>query len=803
MGKKISALLFVLLAIIMVLPGLNAFAAPTLKVSVTTGFDGKSKYEKGAPAQITIENSGTAFSGDLVLDIQSSYNLGTGRAIPLDIESGETKTISLILPKSEDRYGHGFGSTIVKTIFLYEGGWEKGKELTHEGAQQFSPATYSYDSTFVFMFTNNIDRLSALKKAKGSQFSNTQYIDGSKFNASILPDEVKGWEMIDMMVVDEFPLADIHQTKQEALLEWVRSGGKLFIGSSDNVHTEVGIFSEFLPLKLSDRNETDPSILNNWANTEGFVSPIPSFKAALTEGATPILSTADNIYIASTQVGKGFIYQTAFSFGDDPISKMDGMPALWEALIDMGGFAFQPNYNHMNQSIDLMSNMVGYTNEIFPSFKVSAPLLFGIILVYIILIIPVLYFVLKRKDKREYTWWIIPLVALVTSVAIFGYGAKDRIGRAQIQHTAVVNVQPDGKLKGYFAEAILSNKSGDYTFTSESETTFTASYQQDMFGNNAQLLHNRSIVEKDVSSTSIHLRNLGYWNVASAYGETTFDEVGQLLVNLSVANKTLTGTIQNDYPFGLTDVAIWSGSKLMPIGDLGPGETIQIEEKLKLSFLLPASSMWNNNNYRNPQQSTKDDLMEMRKEGALQFVSASMNELNKPVLVAYTDTQIIPVSVEKVKTTLSALTLISQPFEADMTLEGELTLEPGMMDMSIVSEEGNREPDIYDIQKSLGYFSEPLYIQRWKIGEKFLDSNINWTSLNVTKTQKTLYDLNVLNNKTGLFELQTPGNVNITENISNYISLQGEIVFQIVFHNSRDGNEANIPELRLTGEVTK
>ena len=61
-------------------------------------------------------------------------------------------------------------------------------------------------------------------------------------------------------------------------------------------------------------------------------------------------------------------------------------------------------YDPLNQ----LSYTVGETNELFPSFKVSAPLIFGIIALYIIIIIPILYFILKRKDKREYAWWIIP-----------------------------------------------------------------------------------------------------------------------------------------------------------------------------------------------------------------------------------------------------------------------------------------------------------------------------------------------------------------------------------------------------------
>ena len=76
------------------------------------------------------------------------------------------------------------------------------------------------------------------------------------------------------MVIDEYPLADLQVAKQEAILGWVRSGGTLVIGGSDNVEAEVGIFSDYLPMKLKERKETNPFTLNEWAKTEGFEYPI-------------------------------------------------------------------------------------------------------------------------------------------------------------------------------------------------------------------------------------------------------------------------------------------------------------------------------------------------------------------------------------------------------------------------------------------------------------------------------------------------------------------------------------------------
>ena len=86
---------------------------------------------------------------------------------------------------------------------------------------------------------------------------------------------------------------------------------------------------------------------------------------------------------------------------------------------------------------------------------------------------------------------------------------------------------------------------------------------------------------------------------------------GKYEYKLSVDDKKLTGTVTNEFPFPLTDVAIWSGTKLIPIGDLGPGETAQVNETLKTSTLFPRTSIYNS--YMNPQPVNTDDLNEDEK----------------------------------------------------------------------------------------------------------------------------------------------------------------------------------------------
>ena len=83
MWKKMMVFIVLFVGSLAILPDMQASAAPALKVDVTAGMDGKAKYGKGAPVSITVENTGSAFSGDLVIDIPYSYSMGTGKADPV------------------------------------------------------------------------------------------------------------------------------------------------------------------------------------------------------------------------------------------------------------------------------------------------------------------------------------------------------------------------------------------------------------------------------------------------------------------------------------------------------------------------------------------------------------------------------------------------------------------------------------------------------------------------------------------------------------------------------------------------
>lgn len=794
MRKFVSVFMLFLLSVI-ALP-VVASAAPALTVDVVSGIDGKGKVGRSGPVVVTVENTGTPFQGDLVIDVMESYNSGTGQSIPLQIGTGERRTVSFVIHDMGEAF-NAYDPQVAKKIYLYEGGWEKGTLLAHKGAQKFAASIVEDHDKFVVAFTKDMKRLSALRSVNIGNYSQVQVADGSKAKIDDLPKESATWDAADYIVVDNFSIADLPDETQRAVLEWVRAGGIMIVGASDEITENESLFSDILPLKLSNDTQLNPSLLNEWTKLASFTAPIPAYAAKLNTDAISLVEDGENVAVAYGKVGHGLVMQTAFSLGDEVVIKSANVDDLWRSLLTASEEIVPLSFEHHGMITQELLYNVAETNALFPSFKVSVPIIFGIVLFYIVLIVPVLYIVLKGRDKREYAWGVIPVIAILTTIAIFGYGAKDRIGRAQLQQTAVVSVEQDGTLKGYFTEAVLSNKSGDFTFSAPKGTTLSASMPNSLFGSGPSEFHKHAIVETDDEQATIKLRDVGYWNVATVYGQSTFEREGQFETTLTVANKKLTGTVKNEFSFPLTDVAILTGRTIIPIGHLKVGETVEVDELLKTSTLSPVLST---GRYIEA-QIDGNDLMGMRKESVKTFAGQYMRDEQKPMVIGYTDERIVPVTLENQKTEMSALTLITQPIDVALIAEGPMTIDSEMMDVAFHSVDENYMSDQFG--EFHAFYDEADYVQTFQAPLSIREIIVDWTSLTVKNVHKNLYSARLLNIQTGNFEPLETASLEITENPAHYISEDGTVSVKFKFHKGQYGEIDVLPQLELIGEVAQ
>jgi hypothetical protein len=794
---------FSILILSSLIPFEEALAAPQLDVKATAGLQNKVKYGEGLPLTITVVNNGDEFSGDLVIDYSESYAVGSAKAVPFTIGKGETKTLNLALPGLSDEYSHS-GSTN-QMFYFYEGGWETGKEIDYKGNKSVRPNTYGPDSNFLLTLTESADRLRALSTIKMASVGDTQIVHLGQIKDFQFPSDASAYGIANYIIIDEYVLADLEDEQQRAILEWVQTGGVVLVGASNNTNAELGILSEQLPLTLSEERKTlQAEKLTNFANKKEFTEDI-SFFGAILNGESRILLQSDNYpVVAEKSIGKGSIIQTAFSLGDEPLSKQANYTFLLTELLKKANGTPLPtmNQNFGQQNIkEQMSNEMGYTNELFPSFQISTPLMITIVIIYIILVGPLMYFLLKRKDKREHAWWIIPAISILASIAIFAYGAKDRLIRPQIQQIGFYEVQEDSSLSGYYMQSLLSNRSGNFTFESRPGTNMVASRKMNSFNGMPGNVQDTSILSEQSNKDELTIRNVGYWSVSSILGESNIKNAGEIVVDLTVEGGNVRGTVKNEFPFALKDVAIWSGSKMIELGDLSPNESVNVAEPIGSALLLPTTTTSQYMGYQNGLQAT--DLPRERKASALRMSQIIGESSTKPAIVAHTDDAIVPIKLTDTRAEMSAINVIIQPFTPVTIFSGDFTLPASSFEVTVTPENIGANLEQMPEMKFEWYMENGSYLYSFKTPSNVPIDNVTWTELQLANTDTSSISVEIYNVSTKAFEEVKSGRFSIKENIQSYITKDGNVQFKVIKQAANGDPYTRLPELRLKGEVLK
>ena len=795
---------FIILFILSFVPLTEVSAAPELEVKATAGFQNKIKQGEGLPLTLTVVNSGDEFSGDLVIDYSESYSIGSAKAIPFTIGQGETKTINLSLPGLSDEYT--YSGTNTQMFYFYEDNWEKGKEIKYKGNKNVRPTFYSPETNLLVTLTESADRLRPFSSMKVNGMSDTQVIHLAQLKDFEFPTDAAAYGMANFLVVDEFVLADLPEDAQKAIQGWMQAGGVVIVGASDNTAAELGLLTSQLPLTLSDeRMQIPKKELSAFTNNKEFVGDITAFSATVNEQSRVLLQSGNQPLAAIKSIGKGAIIQTAFSLGDESFSKEANAATLLTELIKRANVGTGQTANMYGyQSVkDQLSYDVGQTNELFPSFQISTPFMVAIVILYIIFVGPLLYFILKRKDKREHAWWIIPAISVLASVAIFAYGAKDRLVRPQIQQSSFYEVQDDGSLSGYYVESLLSNRSGNFTFESEAGTSMVASKRNNAFsGGGTGNTQATSILEEQASKDQLTMRDVGYWSVSSVVGDSHLQNVGKFAIDLTVENGNVRGTVKNEFPFALKEVAIWSGTKMIELGDIDPNESIKVAEPIGSALLLPTAST-NSSQYMYGNPISASDLPKERKNSLIRMSQNIGKRPTQPAIIAHTEDAIVPIALKDDRGEMSAVNVVYQPFKPKTIFAGEFTLPSSSFEIAVNAEDPSSHVEQLDEGKFEWIMTNGSYLYEWSIPENVPLNQVNWTELQLANTNTSSITVEIFNESTQTYEEVTSGRFSIKENVKQYISKEGNVQFKVNKQASNGDDYTRLPELRLKGVVQK
>lgn len=239
-----------------------------------------------------------------------------------------------------------------------------------------------------------------------------------------------------------------------------------------------------------------------------------------------------------------------------------------------------------------------------------------VFLLYTIVIGPVLYGILKRKNQRVLYLGCVPVISIVFLVIVYGLGKSTRVENSYLRYVTVTQIAENGYTneETYFAVVNptktsvtvqadkdkklqpLYTQSDNYQINAEktrvnmkfsmnveSSTAEEKLINQESVANQENVSNKESVSNQESISTLCKASNIRafqplYLKIAKSYlGETPIKEEKQSSDQLTCADYRISGTFTNTTGMDLSNACIISDQTLVEIGDLANGDSVDLE----------------------------------------------------------------------------------------------------------------------------------------------------------------------------------------------------------------------------------
>jgi hypothetical protein len=396
-----------------------------------------------------------------------------------------------------------------------------------------------------------------------------------------LPDVSSGWNALDILVLDDIDTSRLTTAQLAGLQAWVESGGQLVVtGGPGGPQTAAGV-ADLLPVGvIGTETLTDLQALSEFGGSP-FISQGPYVIASSTiRDGEILLQEDDHPLLARRQVGLGNVYFLALDPKLVPMAGWPGVEQVWGSIASQipspppWGSGFQDGYT----ATQAVSTIPGLS---LPSVIQLSLFL----LIYIAVIGPVNFFILKRLNRRELAWLTIPLLVLLFSALTLFTSFRTRGNSATlVQMAAAYGSIRAERLSTQTAIGLYSPRRNQYNLGLPYNSTAFPLTQE--FGS-LQGSGNLEAIDRAGDLTLQAIRtDTGEIATFLADAHLPRPEINAE-AELADEGRTVVVTIRNEDQAIFEDAVLIYGENQIALGDLPPGETRT--QRLLLSTGTPSA----------------------------------------------------------------------------------------------------------------------------------------------------------------------------------------------------------------------
>lgn len=394
-----------------------------------------------------------------------------------------------------------------------------------------------------------------------------------------LPTNAFAWTGLNALVVNGQSTHALSPAQRAALSQWVGMGGRLVLGGGNAAATALEELGDLAPVRLTGPSISAVQLTGLEALANEPVKGLGPFAVAATEpvpGSLVVARQDNTPLIVTRPVGQGQVTFVALDLGLDPFPTWAGTAALWSKVLlpsaMMPGLArtILPEWEAGRLSAALGSG----TALDLPAAGALALFL----LVYIVVIGPVNYLVLRQFDRREWAYLTVPAITLLFLGGIYLLGAGARGDQVVVNSLSLVR-SADG-IAGAPVESyvgVFSPGRATRTLRLPANTVVTGLAGEPTLAPGGGLRTARANWPVSQGANT-ELRDIPF---ADADFKTFVAQGGveapPLATELRIEGDRLVGQVRNQGREPLTDTLLLVGQQWQPLGTLAPGASVAVD----------------------------------------------------------------------------------------------------------------------------------------------------------------------------------------------------------------------------------
>lgn len=535
-----------------------AAAEDQLDISYTSSLGGLMKYDQWTRLQVTLTNHNGPFSGVL--------ELGTDNERQNGYDSSYRQKVSL---KKDESNVYEFdipveilmrGNSLLRVT-------QDGKTLATEHLLSFR----AKDEQTVGVIDKNENAFHFLTMGSERPSMIERYIPFTVQNLQpdTLPQDSWILKNLDILAIGNVDPTQISKQQLSAIKEWIYRGGVVILSTGPNHNEILNHFADLLPFKPGSSGvRSDLTELKTYTG-----------ETQLPFSSIPVLNVNQPLFL-SKQIGAGVLLIANYDVTAEPLASWQYNRQVWQNVMKKHKITeiIEKRLNHA--PIDM--SLVSFSSTI-PG--VSTPSVGWTILIwtiYLIVIAPLLYLVLKRLERREWAWGIIPVFALVLSLGVYVIGRPMVVKEDTSYVVSSLEVLDEKLAEVRTGASFLTISGGSYGVkTAAGFLAIPLSSKRNDIAAEGNILSDASDQSK-----SIAFDNVPYLSVKQAYATGVRHDVGSFASALTVKGDRLQGTVKNNTSYDLDEMNVDLGMQRISVGPLKKGEEKQLDAKIE-KFYLP------------------------------------------------------------------------------------------------------------------------------------------------------------------------------------------------------------------------